>query len=167
MASVLWRASSPSLIKAGLGHLWFVTLHPFNDGNGRIVRAIGDLLLARADRSPQRFYSLPAQIQRERKAYYDMLERTQKGTLSDNRRLVASILIAPAAAPTVALADVLPDDRVGAGAASRGTPNSFFGLPLPRRSHDGIALALRLYRRVRDTVYTNIGIASMPSGLAA
>ena len=65
------------LIKAGLGHLWFVTLHPFDDGNGRIARAIGDLLLARADGSPQRFYSLSAQIQRERKTYYDILERTQ------------------------------------------------------------------------------------------
>jgi len=69
------------LLKAGLGHLWFVTLHPFDDGNGRIARAIGDLLLARADGSPQRFYSLSAQIQRERKAYYDILERTQKGSL--------------------------------------------------------------------------------------
>jgi len=73
--------SEPALIRAGLGHLWFVTLHPFDDGNGRIARAIGDLLLARADGSPQRFYSLSAQIQRERKAYYDILERTQKGTL--------------------------------------------------------------------------------------
>jgi Fic family protein len=71
----------PPLLKAGLGHLWFVTLHPFDDGNGRIARAIGDLLLARADGSPQRFYSLSAQIQRERKAYYDILERTQKGTM--------------------------------------------------------------------------------------
>ena len=69
------------LIKAGLGHLWFVTLHPFDDGNGRIARAIGDLLLARADGSPQRFYSLSAQIQRERKAYYDILERTQKQSM--------------------------------------------------------------------------------------
>jgi Fic family protein len=58
-----------------------VTLHPFDDGNGRIARAIGDLCLSRADGSPQRFYSLSAQIQRERKDYYDMLERTQKGTL--------------------------------------------------------------------------------------
>ena len=69
------------LIKAGLAHLWFVTLHPFDDGNGRIARAVGDLFLARADGSPQRFYSLSAQIQRERKDYYDVLERTQKGTL--------------------------------------------------------------------------------------
>jgi len=73
--------SEPVLIKAGLAHLWFVTLHPFDDGNGRIARAVGDLFLARADGSPQRFYSLSAQIQRERKAYYDVLERTQKGTM--------------------------------------------------------------------------------------
>ena len=71
----------PALIRAGLGHLWFVTLHPFDDGNGRIARAIGDLLLARAEGSPQRFYSLSAQIQRERKDYYALLERTQKGAL--------------------------------------------------------------------------------------
>ncbi len=72
----------PLLLKAGLAHLWFVTLHPFDDGNGRIARAIGDLFLARADRSPQRFYSLSAQIQRERADYYRILERTQKGTLA-------------------------------------------------------------------------------------
>ncbi len=71
----------PPLIKAALAHLWFVTLHPFDDGNGRIARAIGDLFLARADGSTQRFYSLSAQIQRERKAYYDILERTQKQSL--------------------------------------------------------------------------------------
>ena len=74
-------SSEPPLLKAGLGHLWFVTLHPFDDGNGRIARAIGDLLLARADGNPQRFYSLSAQIQRERKAYYDILERTQKSSM--------------------------------------------------------------------------------------
>jgi Fic family protein len=74
-------ADEPPLIKAGLAHLWFVTLHPFDDGNGRIARAIGELFLARADGSPQRFYSLSAQIQRERKAYYDILERTQKQSL--------------------------------------------------------------------------------------
>jgi Fic family protein len=67
------------LLKAGIGHLWLVTLHPFDDGNGRIARAVGDLMLARADGSPQRFFSLSAQIQRERKAYYEILERTQKG----------------------------------------------------------------------------------------
>lgn len=71
----------PLLIKAGLAHLWFVTLHPFDDGNGRIARAVGDLFLARSDASPQRFYSLSAQLQRERERYYEVLERTQKGTL--------------------------------------------------------------------------------------
>ncbi len=71
----------PPLVKAGLAHFWFVTVHPFDDGNGRIARAVGDLFLARADASAQRFYSLSAQIQRERRAYYDILERTQKGPL--------------------------------------------------------------------------------------
>lgn len=75
------QTSEPALVKAGLAHLWFVTLHPFDDGNGRIARAVGDLFLARADGSSQRFYSLSAQIQRDRKAYYDILERTQKGPL--------------------------------------------------------------------------------------
>jgi Fic family protein len=70
-----------AVIKAGLAHLWFVTLHPFDDGNGRIARAVGDLFLARSDGSPQRFYSLSSQIQRERKGYYEVLERTQRGNL--------------------------------------------------------------------------------------
>jgi Fic family protein len=74
-------SDEPPLLKAGLAHLWFVTVHPFDDGNGRIARAVGDLFLARADGSPQRFYSLSAQIQRERKDYYALLERTQKGDL--------------------------------------------------------------------------------------
>lgn len=81
-------SKEPALIKAGLAHLWFVTLHPFDDGNGRIARAISDLLLARADGSPQRFYSLSAQIQRERKAYYDILERTQKRSVDVTEWLV-------------------------------------------------------------------------------
>ena len=63
-------------------HLWLVTLHPFDDGNGRIARAVGDMLLAQIDHSGQRFYSLSAQIQRERRGYYEILERTQRG-LSD------------------------------------------------------------------------------------
>ncbi len=85
MASFLAWANAatdePALVKAGLAHLWFVTLHPFDDGNGRIARAVGDLFLARADASPLRFYSLAAQIQRERKAYYEALERAQKASL--------------------------------------------------------------------------------------
>ena len=70
-----------ALIKAGLAHLWLVTLHPFDDGNGRISRAVGDMALARAEGTSQRFYSFSAQIQRERKDYYDQLETTQKGPL--------------------------------------------------------------------------------------
>ncbi len=67
----------PLLLRAGLGHLLFVNLHPFNDGDGGIARALGYRMLARADGSPQRFCRLSAQIQRERKACYDILERTQ------------------------------------------------------------------------------------------
>ncbi|AYB31503.1 Fic family protein [Chryseolinea soli] len=69
------------VLKAAIAHLWFVTLHPFDDGNGRIARAIADMQLARADGSRQRFYSMSAQIQRERNVYYDVLEKTQKGNL--------------------------------------------------------------------------------------
>jgi Fic family protein len=69
------------VLKAGVAHLWFVTIHPFEDGNGRIARAIADLLLARSENSAQRFYSMSAQIREERKAYYDILEATQKGDL--------------------------------------------------------------------------------------
>ncbi len=69
------------VLKAGIAHLWFVTIHPFDDGNGRIARAITDMLLARADKSSQRFYSMSAQIQTERNKYYDILESTQKGNL--------------------------------------------------------------------------------------
>jgi len=69
------------VIKAGIAHLWFVTLHPFEGGNGRIARAITDMLLARADGIPQRFYSMSSQIQTERKMYYNILEKTQKGSM--------------------------------------------------------------------------------------
>ncbi len=75
------RTGVDLVLKAGLAHLWFVTIHPFDDGNGRIARAIADLVLARSEGSPQRYYSMSAQIRRERKAYYDILEQTQKGTL--------------------------------------------------------------------------------------
>ena len=69
------------VLRAGIAHLWFVTIHPFDDGNGRIARALSDMLLARSEQSNQRFYSMSAQIQQERKDYYDMLEHAQKGTL--------------------------------------------------------------------------------------
>jgi Fic family protein len=79
-----WFQAGPEMdlvLKSGVAHLWFVTIHPFADGNGRIARAIADLTLARSENSPQRFYSMSAQIRQERNAYYDILERTQKGTM--------------------------------------------------------------------------------------
>ena len=69
------------VLKAAIAHLWFVTIHPFEDGNGRITRALTDMLLAQADKSNQRFYSMSAQIRLERKQYYEILEKTQKGNL--------------------------------------------------------------------------------------
>lgn len=69
------------VIKSGIAHLMFVTLHPFDDGNGRIARALTDMLLARSDKSSQRFYSMSAQIRLQRKEYYEILEHTQKGSL--------------------------------------------------------------------------------------
>jgi Fic family protein len=83
-AFLTWFEGSDStdlIIKAALAHLWFVTIHPFDDGNGRIARAIADMSLARSEKSQQRFYSMSAQIRLERNAYYDILERTQKGGL--------------------------------------------------------------------------------------
>ena len=73
-------ADTDEVLKAGLAHLRFVTVHPFDDGNGRIARAIADMALARSEGSPQRFYSMSSQIRQERAAYYSILERTQKGT---------------------------------------------------------------------------------------
>jgi Fic family protein len=69
-------------IQAGIAHLWFVTIHPFEDGNGRITRAITDMILSRSETSSQRFYSMSSQIRLERKKYYEMLEKTQKGNLN-------------------------------------------------------------------------------------
>lgn len=75
------------VLRAGLAHLWFVTIHPFQDGNGRVSRAIADLALARADGSAMRFYSMSAQIESEKQQYYDALERSQKGTTDITRWL--------------------------------------------------------------------------------
>jgi Fic family protein len=69
------------VLKAAIAHLWFVTIHPFEDGNGRIGRAISDMILARSDEQAYRFYSLSSQIRKERNAYYDVLEKTQRGSL--------------------------------------------------------------------------------------
>lgn len=73
------RIELDGILKAAVAHLWFITIHPFADGNGRIARALTDMLLARADNSKQRFYSMSSQIQKERTQYYEILERSQKG----------------------------------------------------------------------------------------
>lgn len=75
------------VIKSAVAHLWFITLHPFDDGNGRIARAISDQYLARSEQSPSRFYSMSSQIREVRKAYYNILESTQKGELDITRWL--------------------------------------------------------------------------------
>ena len=75
------RPDIDEVLKASLAHLWFVTIHPFDDGNGRIARAVADMALARSENSPHRFYSMSTQIREERSDYYDILESTQKGTL--------------------------------------------------------------------------------------
>lgn len=76
------EANEDELLKSAIAHLWFVTIHPFDDGNGRIARAIADMQLAKSDKTPDRFYSVSAQIRLERNQYNDILERTQKGTLN-------------------------------------------------------------------------------------
>jgi Fic family protein len=75
------KDATDPVLRAGLAHLWFVTLHPFDDGNGRIARAIADMVLARSDKSAERFYSMSAQIRIERDDYYQRLEKTQAGGL--------------------------------------------------------------------------------------
>ena len=82
-AFLAWFAKDDDIdpvIRAGIAHLWFVTIHPFEDGNGRIARAIGDMALARADETQNRFYSLSSQIETERKNYYEQLEKQQRST---------------------------------------------------------------------------------------
>ncbi len=76
------------ILHAAIAHLWFVTIHPFDDGNGRIARALADMSLARSENSPQRFYSLAGEIRRERPDYYATLEQTQKGDLDITERLL-------------------------------------------------------------------------------
>jgi Fic family protein len=79
---LMWFAGpgdTDPLLVAGLAHFWFVTIHPFDDGNGRIARAIADMALARAEDSPRRYYSMSRQISSERTGYYETLERSQKG----------------------------------------------------------------------------------------
>jgi len=88
---ILWFNTDTSMepvIKSAIAHLWFVSIHPFDDGNGRIARAIADTQLARADRTNQRFYSMSAQIMKSKKGYYDILESTQKGSIDISQWIV-------------------------------------------------------------------------------
>ena len=131
------HGNDDAVLKAGLAHLWFVTLHPFDDGNGRIARAVGDMALARAERSARRFYSLSAQIQRERRDYYDLLEQTQKGTLDVTRWLdwfLGCLLRAIEGADT-ALAAVLAKARFWQGWS--GTPMNERQIKVLNRLLDG------------------------------
>jgi Fic family protein len=75
------KNSVDAVIKSAIAHFWFVTIHPFDDGNGRIARAIADMQLTKSDEDNQRFYSMSAQIRLDRKAYYNILEKTQRGNL--------------------------------------------------------------------------------------
>ena len=89
-AFLAWFNSAVNIdpvVKAGLAHLWFVTIHPFEDGNGRVARAVSEMLLARADGTSQRFYSVSSQIRQERRDYYNTLERTQKNSTDVTRWL--------------------------------------------------------------------------------
>lgn len=88
---IVWfntNESTEPVVKSAIAHLWFVSIHPFDDGNGRIARAIAESQLARADRTSQRFYSMPAQIMKSKKGYYDILESIQKGSMDISHWLV-------------------------------------------------------------------------------
>lgn len=109
------------VLRAAVAHLWFVTVHPFEDGNGRVSRAIADMALARADRSALRFYSMSTQIEAERSQYYEMLERTQKGGMDITDWLVWFLLCLGRALDRAekSVADILRKastwDRINAG----------------------------------------------------
>ncbi|MDI7776605.1 Fic family protein [Asticcacaulis sp. EMRT-3] len=119
-----WFNDGPAMdpvLKAAIAHLWFVTIHPFDDGNGRIARAIADMALARSENSPQRFYSMSAQIRQERKTYYARLEATQKsGTdITDWIDWFLACLDQAFIGAEVILADTLRKARVWKGLAGQ------------------------------------------------
>ena len=91
MAFIKWfntKGGLDPVLAAAVTHLWFVTIHPFDDGNGRIARAVSEMALARADQTSERFYSMSSQIEAERNQYYDVLEASQKGSLDITRWLI-------------------------------------------------------------------------------
>jgi len=90
-AFLTWFNKGPKeelILKSGIAHLWFITIHPFEDGNGRIARTLSEMLLTRSDNTPQRFYSMSSQIRSDRKKYYAILEKIQKGSLDITEWLV-------------------------------------------------------------------------------
>jgi Fic family protein len=150
------------VLKAGLAHLWLVTLHPFDDGNGRIARAVGDLALARSEQIHQRFYSLSAQIQQERADYYTILERIQKGDMDATEWLLwfLSCLQRAIARAENTLAAVLMKARFWEQFA--GTPMNERQIKVLNRMLDGFEGKLttskwaKLAKCSQDTAYRDI-----------
>lgn len=150
------------VLKAGMAHLWLVTLHPFDDGNGRIARAVGDLALARSEQIHQRFYSLSAQIQQERADYYTILERTQKGDMDATEWLLwfLSCLQRAIARAENTLAAVLMKARFWEQFA--GTPMNERQIKVLNRMLDGFEGKLttskwaKLAKCSQDTAYRDI-----------
>ena len=157
------------VLQAGLAHLWLVTLHPFDDGNGRIARAVADLALARSEGTPQRFYSLSAQIQQDRKDYYAILERTQQGDLEVTEWLLwfLACLGRALARAENSLAAVLGKARFWERYAS--TPMNARQIKVLNRLLDGFEGKLttskwaKLARCSQDTAYRDI-LALIESG---
>ena len=157
------------VLQAGLAHLWLVTLHPFDDGNGRIARAVTDLALARSEGTPQRFYSLSAQIQQDRKDYYAILERTQQGDLEVTEWLLwfLACLGRALARAENSLATVLGKARFWERYAS--TPMNARQIKVLNRLLDGFEGKLttskwaKLARCSQDTAYRDI-LALIESG---
>lgn len=157
------------VLQAGLAHLWLVTLHPFDDGNGRVVRAVADLALARSEGTPQRFYSLSAQIQQDRKDYYAILERTQQGDLEVTEWLLwfLACLGRALARAENSLAAVLGKARYWERYAS--TPMNARQIKMLNRLLDGFEGKLttskwaKLARCSQDTAYRDI-LALIESG---
>lgn len=147
------------VIKAGIVHLWFVTLHPFEDGNGRICRAITDMQLTRADGISQRYYSMSAQIRKERETYYAMLESTQKGTLDITEWLewFLSSLLSALQSSHEALSSILNRSRFW---------NKYAQLPLNERQTKLLNMLLGEFKgKLNTSKWAKIGNCSKDTAL--
>jgi Fic family protein len=161
-AFLKWFNRAPEtdpVLKAALSHLWFVTIHPFDDDNGRIARTIADMGLARSEASPKRFYSMSAQIRLERNDYHDMLERTQKEQSLTNRfdrgnttaAHVLSRLFQQVPERWVVLDQVLEKTRIGpVHAAARGSRPASGRSPCFRIGLGGTRYQKRYRRPAQD-----------------